>query len=191
MPMTHLDGTASLEARGISLPSAGGVQRLGAELGMGLALFAVHGLALGARFGLASMAVHAAGVPLCVLGVGCLATPALYVGACHAGVTIELAALARAAARATAIAGRALAGLSPVALLLGVTSESVLSAIGFAAVGLSVGFWLWLRALLGELDALLGHSRLGSILTSMFVVFAVLLAVRLCWLVLPLFGAAS
>ena len=114
----------------------------------GLALSASFGLAIGARYGVAAMAVHAAGVPLGFAVAAGLAAPALCIGVAHFDLPIDAQAVARAVTRGLWVAGRALAGLAPAALLLTVTPESPVSSAIFAALGLALGSAVlsaWLR----------------------------------------------
>ncbi len=90
----------------------------------GLGLSACFGLAIGARYGVAAMAVHAAGVPLGFAVAAGLAAPALCIGVAHFDLPIDALAVARAVARGLGAAGRVLAGLAPAALLLTVTPEA-------------------------------------------------------------------
>ena len=164
------------------------------RLGAGLALSAVFGLAIGARYGLPAMAVHAVGVPLGMLAVAGLAVPALYVGVAHANLPLEGETVLDAMARGTASCGLILAGLAPAALLVTVSVESGLEAAVLAACCLAAGGSLGLRQLLAILFAPLAdtdvpHAKVrAGWLTLLFAIFAILLSTRVWWLTLPMLG---
>jgi hypothetical protein len=164
------------------------------RLGAGLALSAVFGLAIGARYGLPAMAVHAAGVPLGLLAVAGLAAPALYVGIAHAGLPLEGATVLEAVARGAATCGLVLAGLAPAALLVTVSVESGLGAAALAACCLAAGGTLGLRELSATLFAPLAETEVANAklragwLTALFALFATVLVLRVWWLALPMLG---
>jgi hypothetical protein len=168
----------------------------GADLGRdarrflsGLSLAGVFGLALGSRFGAASMAAHAVGVPLGIALVVLLATPAFYVGVLHGGVELEARALASTMARGVATAGLCLAGLAPAMALFALSAEASSSVAWLAWLGLTVAGFLGQRATFRALprEAPLSDWRVVSLRFG-FAVFAALLAWRIWWLVLPIFG---
>jgi hypothetical protein len=155
----------------------------------GLALTAIYGLALGARFGVPAMAAHAAGVPLALVAVAVLGAPAFYIGLAHTGIDVDGRALVAAVARGVATSGVVLAGLAPALALMAVCCESAAGVAWYGAAGLAVGGLLGLRALYRELPA--SHSGGARVVRGFFAVFAALLAARVWWLVLPLFGGAA
>lgn len=162
------------------------------QLVTALAYSATFGLALGARFGALSMAVHAVAVPLGFVAVTLLAVPAFCIGIAHAGVELDVSVLARSVAQALMIAGRVLAGLSPAMLLLAVTCESAISVAAFGALALGVGSALGMRALFMGLQSLESWNRPSAeLLRWAFASFTALLGARIWWALLPMFGGAS
>jgi hypothetical protein len=162
------------------------------QLVSALALSAIFGLALGARFGALSMAVHAAAVPLGFVAVTLLAVPAFCIGMAHAGVDLDVGVLTRSVAQALMSAGRVLAGLAPAMLLLAVTCEAATSVVCFGVLGLAVGSALGMRALFLGLESLESWNRpTARLLRWAFASFAALLGARIWWALLPVFGGAS
>jgi len=162
------------------------------QLVAALAFSAAFGLALGARFGALSMAVHAAAVPLGFVVLTLLAVPAFCIGMAHAGVELDVGALTRSVAQALMIAGRVLAGLAPAMLLLAVTCESAESVAVFGVLGLGLGSALGLRALFLGLESLESWTRpTARLLRVTFTLFSALLGARIWWALLPMFGGAS
>ena len=155
----------------------------------GLALSGLFGLAIGLRFGAVSMAGHAAGVPLAIVVVALLATPAFFVGVLHGGFEIDSRVLASSIARGVATAGLVLAGLSPAMALIALTAEQASSAGLIAALGLAVAGLLGQRATFRSLPEVAGlHGARFLLFRIVFSVFAAVLAARVWWLVLPVFG---
>jgi hypothetical protein len=156
------------------------------RFGAGLMLAGVFGLALGARFGLAAMAVHAMTVPIALLAVTGFGGPAFYIALLHGGLAIDALGVARAFARGTATAGLALAGFAPPMALFSLSCEETLAVQAYAALGLGAAGALGLRALLKALPAS-PHSRLlGPKLC--LAAFATLLSARVWLAALPIFG---
>lgn len=167
-----------------------------ARFGVGLALASLYGVALGARHGVAAMAVQAAGVPLGFIAVAALAAPAFYILLAHAGHPVQALGLAAAVSRATALAGVVLAGLAPAAMLLTVSVESLLAAAACGLLGLLVGGGLGLRSLYRQLEVQLAgtgvEQRLASqLVTFGFACFAAVLAGRVWWLAVPSLGGGA
>jgi hypothetical protein len=157
-----------------------------------LAFSATFGLALGARFGALSMAVHAAAVPLGFVAVTLLAVPAFCIGMAHAGVELDVSAVTRSVASALMSAGRALVGLAPAMLLLAVTCESAKSVTLFGVLGLAVGSALGMRALFIGLESLENWNRpTAKLLRWAFASFTALFGARIWWALLPMFGGGS
>ncbi|UJR81252.1 Hypothetical protein I5071_33080 [Sandaracinus amylolyticus] len=164
---------------------------------MGLALASIAGLAMGARGGALSMAVHAAGVPLALLAVVALGVPSLFVLLALADAPLDPRATAAAATRGIGASGLVLAGLAPAIALFVVTSESADAAAlttsgGLALAGL-VGLGHVLREIMRELDEADLRTRalaIGGL--AGFAVFASALATRVWGALLPvLLGGAS
>jgi hypothetical protein len=161
-------------------------------LSRALALSGGFGLALGARFGLPSMAIHAAGVPVALTLVGVLAVPTFYVGVAHAGVEIEPASLVTALIEGAETTARVLAGLAPAMLLLGVTCENASSVAAYGALGLATAGGFGLRSAFERLRELPSWTSAGArTLRLLFVLFAGLLGARLFGELLPVFGGGS
>jgi hypothetical protein len=164
-----------------------------ARAGVGLALAAVYGLALGARTGGASLLWHGFGVPAALgvsLGIG---VPALYIGLALLDAPVDLPQALRAASRATATTGLVLAGLAPAALLFVISSELPGAAALAALVGLRGGFALGLacvyRELFAELPGAWGPLRVAATFSfGLFAAFAATVALRVGWALLPLLG---
>jgi hypothetical protein len=156
----------------------------------GLSLASVFGLALGARFGFVSMAAHAVGVPLGIVSVALLCTPAFFVGVLHSGLDLDGRALASSIAFGTAAAGLVLAGLAPAMALYSLSAESVESVAALAAFGLVVAGFLGQRATFRALpeEAGLRGARF-FVFHWAFSLFAAALALRVWWLALPIYGA--
>ena len=162
------------------------------QLVAALGFSATFGLALGARFGALSMAIHAAAVPLGFVAVTLLAVPAFCIGMAHAGVELDESVLIRSVAQALLSAGRVLAGLAPAMLLLAVTCESASSVALFGVLGLAVGSALGLRALFLCLESLESWKRpTARLLRWAFALFVALLGARIWWALLPVLGGAS
>jgi hypothetical protein len=155
----------------------------------GLSLASLFGLALGLRFGLASMAAHAIGVPLGILAVTLLCTPAFFVGVLHGGFDLDARSLASTIAFGMAAAGLVLAGLSPAMALFSFSAESVYSIGALAALGLVVAGFLGQRATFRAWpeEAGLRGGRFFLFRWS-FSLFAAVLALRVWWLALPIYG---
>jgi hypothetical protein len=158
----------------------------------GLALASLFGAALGLRFGPVSMAAHAVGVPLAILVVAVLGTPAFFVGVLHGGYEVDARTLASSIARGAATAGLVLAGLSPAIALYSMSAEEAQSVGALAALGLAVAGFLGQRATFRSLpeEAALGGARF-LLFRILFSAFAALLAARVWWLVLPILGGHS
>lgn len=158
-----------------------------------LALAGLFGAALGARFGAASMLVHAVGVPLGLLAVVVLGVPACGVALAHAGARVPMAELGAALGRAVAATGVVLAGLAPATALVVVSVESVLTASVLGGLALALAGVLGGCRFASELGRVL--ARAGSPLAARsvppaFFVFAAALAIRVWTGVLPMLGGA-
>jgi len=154
--------------------------------GLALALSAVFGAALGARFGPLSMLVHALGVPVGVGAVLVLGVPACGIALAHAGARVELGELLSAMGRAAASVGIVLAGLAPATALVVVSAESVVTGSVFGAMVL---------ALAGSLGACRFAIELRRIVSArsvpiLFFLFAAALSARVWTSVLPMLGGA-
>jgi len=156
----------------------------------GLALASSFGLALGLRFGLVSMAAHAAAVPLAPLAVGALGAPAFYVGLLHSGLEIDPRVLAATVAGGVRIGGLVLAGLAPAMALLALSCEDLDGVRIYAGMGLAAGGVLGLRAIFRALPAAATNNAKLLLLKSCFLLFSALLALRVWWVALPVFGGA-
>jgi hypothetical protein len=154
-----------------------------------LALAAVFGIAIGARYGALSMAVHAVGVPLGLSAVAVLGGPAFFVGCAHSAVRLAPRDLLRAVMGGLATSGVVLAGTAPAALLVSLSAETGLGVALVSAGGLALGGLLGLRRLLSELDGALRQAGFGARLAAWaFGLFAIVLASRVWWLTLPCLG---
>ncbi len=158
----------------------------------GLSLSALFGLAIGARYGALSMAVHAVGVPAGFLASLALSLPALCIFVAHFDLPLDTRRVVHAATRAIAVSGLVLAGLAPGAALLCITPESPEAAACFAVLGLGLGSLCGVRELALTMQASSEGRRLTLVLLlSGFVVMAALVALRAWWLLLPMLGRAG
>jgi hypothetical protein len=179
-------------ARTLLAPERADLARDARRFAAGLAFSSLFGLALGLRFGVVSMAAHAAGVPVAFLVVALLATPAFFVGLLHGGFEIDARVLASAIARGAATAGLVLAGLSPAVALYSLSAEEATSVALLAAVGLALAGLLGQRATFRSLPEVAGLRGVRFLLfRAAFGSFAAVLAARIWWLVLPVFGGQS
>jgi hypothetical protein len=172
-------------------PGDGSLKRELARFASGLALAAIYGLGMGFPFGAHAMAAHAAGVPLAFVAVAALGAPAFYVGIAHAGLDLDARALSAAVARGSATAGMVLAGLTPALTLLSLSCESPISVACYGAAGLALGGLLGLRAYdraLAPAAESSARSLGAGLIRVAFAAFATVLAARVWWLVLPVFG---
>lgn len=165
------------------------------RLGVGLALAAVYGLAIGTRDGGAAFLHHAAAVPLAPLAVAGLGVPALFIVLTLFDAPVNPARTLAAAARGAATTGLVLAGLAPAMSLFVTTTSSRVGAALCAGVGLIVGGALGLRAFLRGIDAQLregsdGARVLGGFALLVFALFSIALSARVWWTSLPIFGGA-
>lgn len=152
---------------------------------VGLAFSALFGAAAAARYGVLAMLVHAAGVPLGLgLAVG-LSTPALCIAVLHFDLPLDTQGVLAAVCRGLFVAGFTLAGLAPALLLLTVTVEQPSSAAVLTALGLGLGGALGLRAVAA------GFGPRGRALFWGFLLFVVLLTVRVWWQTLPMLGGGQ
>jgi hypothetical protein len=176
-------------------PGDGSLASDARRFGVGLCLSAIYGLALGSRLGWLAMAAHAVGVPMALAAVSFVGTPAFYVGLAHAGFDVDTRSLRSAVTHGTATAGMVLAGFAPVLALLALTCESPLSVAAHAAIGLAIGGLLGLRALYQELARLASSKsapRAGlRAIQVAFALFAAVLAARVWWVSLPMFGGGA
>lgn len=162
----------------------------------GVGLAAVYGVALGARDGGLAILVHAAGVPAALVAVSLVGLPALYIALAFFDAPLAPKSAAGAAVRGLATSGLVLAGLSPLAALYVVTSESTDAAATAGAIGLVVGGALGLRHLLTTLRAALESADnatrfVATVAQVAFGLFSVVLAWRVWSGLLPLVGGAS
>jgi hypothetical protein len=179
-------------ARTLLAPERADLARDARRFAAGLAFSSLFGLALGLRFGVVSMAAHAAGVPVAFLVVALLATPAFFVGLLHGGFEIDARVLASAIARGAATSGLVLAGLSPAVALYSLSAEDATSVALLAAVGLALAGLLGQRATFRSLPEVAGLRGARFLLfRAAFGSFAAVLAARIWWLVLPVFGGQS
>jgi hypothetical protein len=165
-----------------------------AALGAGLA--AIYGVALGARDGVVSMAIHAVGVPAAILAVCALGLPALYIVLALFDAPLSPRDAIGAAVRGCATAGLALAGLAPLAALYVVGSETPEAASIAAGLGLALGGALGLRHLLATMREALMRAdsatrAMAAVAQIGFGLFAIILAWRVWAALLPLCGGAS
>ncbi len=179
-----MDHGPSVAARGTQdSPLATGLQ--------GVALAAVFGLAIGARYGALSMAIHAVGVPLGMLAAVGLSAPAAAIAFSHFDLPVDLVALWRGAADALQTSGRLLSGFAPGALLVTVTCETPLGAAAAAIAGLALASVLGARRLWSAIGAArqtgLGTAWSYGMLLGLLLV-AGLIAARAWWLLLPMLG---
>jgi hypothetical protein len=153
------------------------------------ALAATFGIAIGARYGVLSMAIHAVGVPLGLAAVAVLGGPAFFVGCAHSAVKLAPRDLLRAIVGGLATSGLVLAGTAPAALLVSMSAETPIGAALVSAAGLALGGLLGLRRLMAELDGALRLAGFGARMAAWaFGLFAVVLATRVWWLTLPCLG---
>ena len=159
------------------------------SIGTSLALAAIFGAAMGARYGELSMAVHAVGVPLGLAAVIAIGGPAFFVGCAHAGVAIGPRDLLRSLTAGLATSGLVLAGSSPAMLLGGVSAETPFGAGAVAGAGLALGGLVGLRRALVDMGGALKEGGVAARLAAWsFGAFAVVLATRIWWLALPALG---
>ncbi|AKF06121.1 hypothetical protein [Sandaracinus amylolyticus] len=164
---------------------------------VGLALASIAGLAMGAREGVLSMAVHAAGIPLALLAVVALGVPSLFVLLALADAPLDPRSTAAAAARGIGASGLVLAGLAPAIALFVVTSESTDAAALTTRAGLALAGVVGLGHVLREIVRALGDADLRTRAIAIgglagFAVFATALATRVWGALLPvLLGGAS
>jgi hypothetical protein len=179
-------------ARTLLAPEQADLARDARRFAAGLGLAGIFGLAVGSRFGAVSMAAHAVGVPLAIVVVALLGTPAFFVGILHGGFDVDPRVLASAVARGAATTGLTLAGFSPAAGLYALSAEEPVSVALLAAAGLGVATLLGQRATFGALPAAAGLRGAPVFLVRIaFALFAAVLAGRVWWLVLPIFGGHS
>lgn len=166
------------------------------EAALGLGLAALYGLALGARAGGLSLLTHSIAVPLAIACISGLGVPSLAIALALFDAPIDGQAMASATARATGVAGRVLAGLAPTMALFVVSSETAMAAAFVAAGGLALAGGLGLstvvRGVSARLDALTDLRGLACrAVLGVFVLFTVILALRLGVAVLPILAGES
>jgi hypothetical protein len=155
---------------------------------IGLSLAGLFGLAIGFRYGLGSMAVHAVGVPLGYVAAVGLALPALCIFVAHFDLPVDTRAVVHAVTRGISVAGLVLAGISPGVLLLTATTESRAMAAVFAGAGLALGSGVGVREVALRLGGVVSGRFALLFCFGAFVVLASVLAARAWWLVLPMLG---
>lgn len=158
---------------------------------LGLSLAGLFGLAIGFRYGLASMAIHAVGVPLGYVAAVGLALPALCIFAAHFDLPVDTRAVVHAVTRGVSVAGLVLAGIAPGALLLTATSESHGVAAVYACLGLALASGIGVREVAHRLGGVTSGRFALLFCFGAFVVLAGLLAARAWWLVLPMLGRSA
>jgi hypothetical protein len=139
---------------------------------------------------LVSALLHGIGVPLAFIAIASFAAPAFYIALWHCGAEIDASCLAAATASGLYDAGRALAGLSPAALLFALTAETPFAVAVFSGCGLGLALMLGFRTLLGRLSSGLTQTSWG-VAAWPFCAFSSVLAARVWWSVLPALGGAS
>ncbi len=157
----------------------------------GLGLAAIFGLAIGARYGALSMAIHAVGVPLGLLSAVGLSAPAAAIGLAHLNLPVDLKALTQGAAEGLATTGLVLAGLAPGALLVTVTCETPFGAAALAIAGLCLACVFGARRLwqlVGSASESVGAAVVSYIMLLGLFFVAALIAARAWWLLLPMLG---
>jgi hypothetical protein len=162
----------------------------------GLGLSALYGLALGARQGGPALVQHALGVPLALLVVGVIGAPSMFVFLAISRAEIDGRALASAVARGVGSAGILLAGLAPAAALFVVSSETAQAASSAVLFGLVLGGGVALGRTVWDILRSAWRGRpLSAAATACiiggFVLFSILLAIRIWSAVLPVLGGAS
>jgi hypothetical protein len=155
---------------------------------IGLALAGLFGLAIGFRYGLASMAVHAVGVPLGYVAAVGLALPALCIFVAHFDLPFDTRVVVHAVTRGLSVAGLVLAGIAPAALLLTATTESNVAAAFYAVLGLALGSGIGVREVASRLGGVTSGRFVLLACFLAFVALAAVLAARAWWLVLPMLG---
>lgn len=166
------------------------------RFGVGLALSMLYGLALGARQGGLELVRHALGAPLCLVLVGALLLPSLAVSFALIDVPVTLRQTCSAIARSVSSMGLALAGMAPAAALFVVTAGSDQLVVGVARTGCALAGALAIVQLLDASQTAVAGApspvrSKAAALTLGYAVFLVLLASRLCTLLLPMLGGAS
>jgi hypothetical protein len=168
----------------------GDIGREARRLVVGLGLASIYGLAAGARQGGLAFVKSAALVPAALLAACVFGLPALNIALGMVDAPLAPRRLFAAAARATACAGLALAGLAPLAALYVVSSDSRIGAAMAMAAGLLVGSLAGLRSLWRDVASEVYASReivkvvaIASLLC--FAVFAAAVGCRV-WSHLPL-----
>ncbi|MGZ3478210.1 MAG: hypothetical protein ACXVCJ_27180 [Polyangiales bacterium] len=173
-----------------------GWAREGQRFAVAIGLASLFGVAIGLRLGGPAIAVHALGVSLGILGVCCLAVPALAIMLALANASVDALGLARATSRGAANAGLLLAGLAPGAALFAVTVEDAITVTIVGAGGLVLAGVLAMRSFVNELAPQIASSddrarRLSKIAIPTFLLFAAILAARIWWVTLPLVRGGS
>lgn len=184
----HRSWTAALLAE---RPSVSFREEL-SRFGVGLGLASLYGLSLGARQGGVSFVRHAAGVPAAMIAVACVGVPALTIVLTLFDAPLDPPRALSATARAAAATGLVLGGLAPASALFVVTSGADATAALMGLLGLAVGGAVGVCILLRDLGAVLqregglaGVSRSTAALV-VFAAFAVVLALRVWWGMLPI-----
>ncbi|WP_437790640.1 hypothetical protein [Sorangium sp. So ce693] len=162
------------------------------RFGVGLGLASLYGLSLGARQGGVSFVRHAAGVPAALIAVACVGVPALTIVLTLFDAPLDPPRALSATARAAAATGLVLGGLAPASALFVVTSGADATAALMGLLGLAVGGAVGICILLRDLGAVLqrkddlaGVSGTTAALV-LFAAFAVVLALRVWWGMLPI-----
>ncbi len=186
-------------APGVGLIETGGIdgppREAARQLGIGLCLAALYGVALGARGGPGSALQHGLGVPLALASVAIVAVPSLWVFLSLLDIPLQLSELALNTGRSLAGAGRVLAGLAPAAALYVVTSgpnAARLSAGAGLALAVTIGGGRFLGVLARSLEKTQVERHLAALLAmGVFALFSLLLVLRVWAGTLPLFLAGG
>lgn len=175
------------------LEDTGGWREAAVRTGVGLAMSAAFGLALGARRGGGEMVAHAIGVAAAPAAILTFAVPALYIVVALFDAPVDAVGMARCAGRGTAALGMVLAGLAPLTALYAVSTEDRVWAglAGIAALLLAglvaVGQF---RGALFEAtrEASLSARNALNLATLAFGALVAVAAARIWWSCVPTFG---
>ncbi|HMJ13962.1 MAG TPA: hypothetical protein VK524_21240 [Polyangiaceae bacterium] len=164
--------------------------------GVGLALSALYGVALGARQGGRALLEHALGVPAGLIAVVLVGLPSMFVFLSLCRAPLDARALASLGARGLASAGLLLAGLAPAAALFVVSSQTPDAAASVVTVGLVLGGGVALGRAVWEVTRLAfsgdAKASLGGVaIASGFALFAAAFAARIWAALLPILGGGA
>jgi hypothetical protein len=156
-------------------------------LGAASGLSSLYGMALGARGGGPSLALHAAFAPVAVVGAFVVGALPLYVLLAIADAPVELPSLARAIGRGAAAAGLLLGGLAPLVLLFGVSGETWVAGAVLGWSSLVSSLLVGLAAIRRDVAAA-APARSLALAGFVFAAFSATLALRVAWVALPALG---